>query len=147
VLHVRSLRRAIHGEEAAHARLREFVDARNPDGVKFETVILGGEPVAAVADYALHESPDLLVADKHGRRASNLWRAGVFAKELARRVACPTLAVPNKFDGASPTSDTSFREILCATDFLPASIAALTSITVSWRRWHASCEMRYRMTH
>jgi nucleotide-binding universal stress UspA family protein len=130
VLHVRSLRRAIHGEEAAHARLREFVDARNPDGVKFETVILAGDPVAAVADYALHESPDLLVVDKHGRRASNLWRAGVFAKELARRVACPTLAVPNKFDGASPTADTSFREILCATDYLPASIAALKKALV-----------------
>jgi nucleotide-binding universal stress UspA family protein len=30
---------------------------------------------------------DLLVVDKHGRRASKLWRAGVFAKELATPVA------------------------------------------------------------
>ena len=130
VLHVRSRRRGIDDEEAAHARLREFVDARNPDRVKFETVILPGDPVAAVADYALHKLPDLLVVDKHGRPASNLWRAGVFAKELARRVACPTLTVPDKFDGASPTADTSFREILCATDFSPASIAALKKALV-----------------
>ena len=130
VLHVRSRRRANHGEEAAHARLREFVDARNPDRVKFETVILAGDPVAAVADYALQKSPDLLVVDKHGRRASNLWRAGVFAKELARRVACPTLTVPDTFDGASPTADISFREILCAADFSPASIAALNKALV-----------------
>jgi nucleotide-binding universal stress UspA family protein len=125
VLHVRSRRHAIHGEEAAHARLREFVDARNPDRVKFETVILAGDPVVAVADYALHKSPDLLVADNHGRRASKLWRAGVFAKELARLVASPTLTVPDNHDGANATADAMFREILCATDFSPASIAAL----------------------
>jgi nucleotide-binding universal stress UspA family protein len=130
LLHVRSRRRALHGEEAAHARLREFVDARNPGGVKFEIVFLAGDPVAAVADYARHESPDLLVVDKHGRRPGTLRRAGVFAKELARLVACPTLTVPDKFDGASPTADTSFREILCATDFSHASIAALTQALV-----------------
>ena len=130
VLHVRSRRHAIHGEEAAHVRLCEFVDARNPDRVKFETVILAGDPVAAAADYALHKSPDLLVVDKHGRPASNRWRAGVFAKELARRVACPTLTVPDNVDGASPTADTSFREVLCATDFSPASIAALKKTLV-----------------
>ena len=125
VLHVRSRRRGIDGEEAAHARLREFVEARNPEGVKFETVILAGDPVTAVADYARHKSPDLLVVDKHGRRASKLWRAGVFAKELARLVACPTLTVPKSDDVANSTAGTSFREILCATDFSPASIAAL----------------------
>jgi nucleotide-binding universal stress UspA family protein len=123
VLHVRSRRRGIDGEEAAHARLREFVDASNPEGVKFETVILAGDPVAAVADYARHKSPELLVVDKHGRRASKLWRAGVFAKELARLVASPTLTVPDNHDGA--TADALFREILCATDFSPSSIAAL----------------------
>ena len=89
LLHVRSRRRGIDGEEAAHARLREFVEARNPEAAKFETVILAGDPVTAVADYARHKSPDLLVVDKHGRRASKLWRAGVFGQELARRVASP----------------------------------------------------------
>jgi nucleotide-binding universal stress UspA family protein len=125
VLRVRSRRRAIEGEQAAHARLQEFVSARNPEGVKFETVILAGDPVAAVADYARHESPDLLVLDKHGRRASKLWRAGVFAKEMARLVNCPTLTVPDNHAGVSATADGMFREILCATDFSPASIAAL----------------------
>jgi nucleotide-binding universal stress UspA family protein len=125
VLHVRSPRRGIDSEEAAHARLRKFVDAHNPEGVKFETVILAGEPVAAVADYARHKSPDLLVVDRHGRQASKLWRAGVFGKELACRVACPTLTVPGNHDGANSTADAMFAEILCATDFSPASIAAL----------------------
>lgn len=86
VLHVRSRRRAIAGEEAAHARVREFVEARNPEGIKFETVRLVGDPGAAVADYARHQSADLLVVDKHGRRVSKRWRAGVFAKELANRI-------------------------------------------------------------
>jgi len=125
VLHVRSRRRGIDGEEAAHARLRKIVEARNPEGAKFETVILAGDPVTAVADYARHKSPDLLVVDKHGRRASKLWRAGVFANELARLVASPTLTVLGNHDGANAIADAVFREILCATDFSPASIAAL----------------------
>jgi nucleotide-binding universal stress UspA family protein len=71
-----------------------------------------------------------LVVDKHGRRAGKLWRAGVFAKELARLVACPTLTVPENHDVANSTSGTSFREILCAIDFSPASIAALKQALV-----------------
>ena len=62
--HVQSSRRGIDGEEAAHARLREFVEARNPEAAMFETVILTGDPVTAVADYARHKSPDLLVVDR-----------------------------------------------------------------------------------
>jgi nucleotide-binding universal stress UspA family protein len=125
VLHVRSRRRGIDGEEAAHARLRKFVQTHNPEGAKFATVILAGDPVTAVAEYARHKSPDLLVVDKHGRRASKLWRAGVFAKQLAHLVASPTLTVPDNHDGANATGDAMFREILCATDFSPVSIAAL----------------------
>ncbi len=49
VRHVRSRRRGLDDEKAAHARLREFVDARNPDRVKFETVILAGDPVATAS--------------------------------------------------------------------------------------------------
>ena len=106
------------------------MEARNPEGAKFETVILAGDPVTAVADYARHKSPDLLVVDKHGRRASKLWRAGVFGKELACRVACPTLTVPDNHDGANSTAHAMFAEILCATDFSPASIAALKQALV-----------------
>lgn len=130
VLHVRSRRGGFDDEEAAHARLRKFVGARNPEGAKFETVILAGDPITAVADYARHKSPDLLVVDKHGRRASKQWRAGVFAKELARLVASPTLTVPDNHDGANATADAMFAEILCATDFSPASIAALKQALV-----------------
>jgi nucleotide-binding universal stress UspA family protein len=130
VLHVRSRRRGFDDEEAAHARLRKFVEPRNPEGAKFETVILAGDPVTAVADYARHKSPDLLVVDKDGRRASKLWRAGVFAKELGRLVASPTLTVPDNHDGGNATADAMFREILCATDFSPASVAALKQAVV-----------------
>ena len=50
---------------------------------------------------------------------------GLFGKEFARLVACPTLTLPDIRDVANSTAGTSFREILCATDFSPASIAAL----------------------
>ena len=38
--------------------------------------------------------------------------------------------MPDNHDGANSTADTSFREILCATDFSPASIAALKQALV-----------------
>ena len=125
VLHVRSRWRGRDGEEAAHTRLREFVAARNPDAARFETVVLAGDPVTAVADYARHRPPDLLVVGQAGRRASTLWRAGGLAGELARLVSCPMLTVPGGNDAANATAEASFRDILGATDFSPASVAAL----------------------
>ena len=107
----------------------------------FETVILAGDPVTAVADYARHESPDLLVVDKHGRRASNLWRAGIFAKELARLVACPTLIVPDNHDVANSTAGTSFREILCAYGFFPCVHCGAET-----RRWCLAQQSGGRLT-
>ena len=56
--------------------------------------------------------------------------SGSLAKELARLVACPTLTVPDNHDVANSTAGTSFREILCASDFSPMSIAALKQALV-----------------
>jgi nucleotide-binding universal stress UspA family protein len=125
VVHVRSSQRAIEGASAARSGLRTFVESNNPDGVRCEAVILSGDPVTAVIDYAGQTSPDLLVVSKRGTRASKFRPRGVFAKEIARRVSCPTLAVPSEYHAVS-----SFGEILCPTNFSAASSAALRQALV-----------------
>ena len=82
VVHVRSRRDPTERESAEQTRLREFVSQSNPDQATFESVILYGDPVSAVAEYAQSTAPDLVVVGKTGRRGSSLWRTGVYAREL-----------------------------------------------------------------
>jgi nucleotide-binding universal stress UspA family protein len=92
------------------------------EGLRLTTVELAGDPVAAVIAYAKQIAADLVVVARHGRRYGMYWRSGVYARELARAIARPTLAVP---DGGSPGGKGPFVNILCPTDFSAASDAAL----------------------
>jgi nucleotide-binding universal stress UspA family protein len=81
-------------EPTAHLRLRNFVTRSG--GVvasAIETAIVYGNPVSAVAEYASATAADLLVVGRTGPRGSQLWRAGLFAKELASVARRPTLVV------------------------------------------------------
>ena len=66
---------------------------------------------------------------RHGRPYGTYWRPGVYAKDIARRVSCPTLAVPEAREG-SPTSDAPFAEILCPMDFSSASEVAVNQALI-----------------
>jgi len=96
----------------------------NPGGVAVTPVVLTGDPVVAVAEYARVNSADLVVVGQNGRRGSRFWSSGVLATDIARAVASPTLTVSN-----TPVSDTnaapSFSNIVCAIDFSVASLRAL----------------------
>lgn len=83
---------------------------------------LAGDPVTAVTEHAQLIAADLVVVPRHGRRYGAYWRPGVYAKDLARTLTCPTLAVP---DTGPPGPKSSFVDILCPTDFSAASRAAL----------------------
>ena len=105
-------------------RLVKFISSLNPEGVAVTPVVLTGEPVKAVAEYARVNSADLVVVGQNGRRGSRFWSSGVLATDVARAVASPTLTVSNK-----PVADTevaaSFNNIVCAIDFSAASLRAL----------------------
>ncbi len=111
-------------EAAEHARLREFVEARAPRGVRIERAILFGNAIKAVAEYARRFPRELLVVSRQRGRHSTVWRPRVAANALARQVDCPTLMVP---EGAGHVTEpaATFREILCATDFSASATAAL----------------------
>jgi nucleotide-binding universal stress UspA family protein len=110
--------------DPVHRRLEDFVSSLKPEGVDVAPVVLSGDPAKNVAEYARMKAADLLVVGQHGRRGTRFRSSGVLANDLARDVPCPTLTVP-----AEPVSDAqvdpSFRNIVCAIDFSPASRQAL----------------------
>lgn len=136
VLQLRGRRRASENpvatplaEGSVELRLGQFVDSLNPLGVRVSVAELTGDPVTAVSDYARRTAADLVVVARHGRPHGIYWRPGVYAKEIARHVSCPTLVVPEAHEEAR-TSDALFTEILCPTDFSSASEVALNQALV-----------------
>src|SRR5687767_9607731 len=125
LVHVRSRRESRDEETAEQLRLRTFVTDSDEKQVSFQAVILYGDPVRAVADYAQSIAPDLIVVGNTGRPGSTLWRPGAYAKELATLVNCPTLMVPADEHRPNRDAEFSFENILCATDFSDAASAAL----------------------
>jgi nucleotide-binding universal stress UspA family protein len=103
-------------------RLSSFMEAVDTEGLRLSMAALAGDPVTAVTEHAQLIDADLVVVPRHGRRYGAYWRPGVYAKDLARTLTCPTLAVP---DTGPPDPKSSFVNILCPTDFSAASRAAL----------------------
>ena len=130
VVRVRSRRDTTDRESAEHSRLREFVSKSNPNQATFESAILYGDPVSAVAEYAQSTAPDLVVVGKTGRRGSSLWRTGVYARELASVIRCPTLVMQAGQNRTSADAQPMFRNILCPVDSSPPAVAALRQAVV-----------------
>jgi nucleotide-binding universal stress UspA family protein len=105
-------------------RVAEFISSSNPEGVAVTSVVLTGDPVKAVAEYARVKSADLVVMGQNGRRGSRFWSSGVLATDVARAVPCPTFIVSK--EAVADTDVTgSFKNILCGIDFSAASLSAL----------------------
>ena len=109
--------------------MAQFVDSLNPDGVRVSAVQLTGDPLKAVSDYAQRTAADLVVVAKHGRPYGTYWRPGMYAKDVARYLVCPTLTVPEAREDA-PVQRAPFTKILCPTDFSSASEVALSQALV-----------------
>src|SRR5688572_15525842 len=122
VVHARS-REQSKEKDAAAQRLRNFIAGNSVVPVPFEAAIVYGDPVSAVAEYARVTAPDLVVVGRTGRRGSRLWRAGVFAKELASVVNCPTLVLPLKPNRVTAETEPLFKNILCPVDSSPTAAA------------------------
>ena len=111
----------------ADRRLSSFIEAADTDGLRLSTVELAGDPVTAITEHANLVGADLVVVARHGRRHGACWRPGDYARDLARALPCPTLAVPDTWPREA---DGAFVNIVCATDFSAASAAALQKALV-----------------
>ena len=130
IVHARSRLGPTERESAEQSRLRKFVTESNPEDETFESAILYGDPVSAVAEYAQSTAPDLVLVGRTGRRGSSLWCAGVYARALASAIRCPTLVVQAGQNRTNADSQPTFRNILCPVDSSPPAVAALKQAVV-----------------
>lgn len=131
VVHVLGQRRALfngpaekQGETATQARLRKFVESAASGRPDFQGVLLAGDPLTAVVEYATRHGADVIVVGQHGRQGSPYWRRGVFAVELSRSVGCRILTVPDEIRSGD-VQPVRWGHILCAVDFSEGSAPAV----------------------
>jgi nucleotide-binding universal stress UspA family protein len=105
---------------AAIAAFRRTAEAA---GVRFKVSVQHGNPAGVILLHARSRRPHVIVMGTHQRTGVERFRAGSIAETVALRAACPVLIVPGA--SAVAQASASFKSILCAVDFSPASTAAV----------------------
>jgi nucleotide-binding universal stress UspA family protein len=93
-------------------------------GVPVRVTVYEGRVVAEIVERALRWPADLVVMGTHGRGGFQRWVLGSVTEKILRQAPCPVLVVPPAARAAA-ASGVPFRQLLCAVDFSPASLAAL----------------------
>jgi nucleotide-binding universal stress UspA family protein len=107
------------------ARLREFAAATTPDlpaDFRVRQAVFAHEAILEAIDDI---DADLLVMGTHGRSGFRHLLMGSVTEKVIRRAPCPTLIVPPAAAGGGTPELIARRQILCAVDFSPGSLAAL----------------------
>jgi nucleotide-binding universal stress UspA family protein len=107
---------------ALTTRLRQEATAA---GVRVKVSVQHGDPAGVILLHARARRPHLLVIGTQRRAGLSRFRAGSIAETVALRAGCAVLVVPAAAGDAVAQRPTSFREIVCAVDFSPASTGAL----------------------
>ncbi|MCC7179105.1 MAG: universal stress protein [Acidobacteria bacterium] len=109
--------------EEVVAAMKRQAEAMGAGAVEPYLVAESGDPVNTIIDQALAIPSDLIVMGTHGRSGFNRLLNGSVTEELLHRSPCPVLTVPPHAQGAP--GDVTFKRIVCAMDFSPASLQAL----------------------
>jgi nucleotide-binding universal stress UspA family protein len=109
--------------EQIRADLSALVAPARRVGLRIDTELRDGQAAAEIVTAARELSADLVVMGTHGRTGFQRLVLGSVTETVLRRVACPVLTVP--VHAPVPPSALFFKRILCATDFSPASAAAV----------------------
>ncbi|HUF46323.1 MAG TPA: universal stress protein [Vicinamibacterales bacterium] len=110
-------------EEVVEAlrRALQVAGVTTPD---VETIAEAGDAVAAIIDRAVATPADLIVMGTHGRTGLDRLFVGSVAEQVLRGAPCPVLTVsPGAV--AAPSTEVTFKRILCPVDFSPASLPAV----------------------
>jgi nucleotide-binding universal stress UspA family protein len=109
--------------ESLQAELSSVVAPARRAGLRADGDFREGKPAAEVVKAARELHADLVVMGTHGRSGFSRWVLGSVAETVLRRAPCPVLTIPALApDRPGPMF---FKRILCATDFSPASEAAV----------------------
>jgi nucleotide-binding universal stress UspA family protein len=90
-----------------------------------DTEVVQGSVPREIARLARALPADLLVMGSHGRSGFERLMLGSVTEKLLRTAPCPVLTVPIRAAAAAPVS-ALFSRVLCAVDFSPASLHAIT---------------------
>jgi nucleotide-binding universal stress UspA family protein len=92
-------------------------------GLRADAELREGRPAAEIVAAARDLPADLVVMGTHGRTGIGRFVLGSVTETVLRRVMCPVLTVPVHAPGQP--GPMFFKRIVCATDFSPASAAAV----------------------
>jgi nucleotide-binding universal stress UspA family protein len=108
------------------AAMQKFAAEEAAPGVPMEFEIGEGKPATEIVEKAKEMSCDLLVLGTHGYSGFDRLVLGSVAEKALRKAECPVLTVPCHAPDAVPIPAALFKHILCAIDFSPCSIRALS---------------------
>lgn len=109
---------AVQAREAALTSLARFTGSLS-DKVDFEIRVEAGDPTADILALVAEAKPDLLILGTHRARPFLDTLRETTAQRIVRLSNCPVLMVADRTDHA-------YDHVLAATDFSPASAAAIT---------------------
>jgi nucleotide-binding universal stress UspA family protein len=113
--------------DAMQTELSSLVGPANRAGLHAVAELRDGHPATETVRVAQELHADLIVMGTHGRTGFQRFVLGSVAETVLRRAPCPVLTVPPRAgEDADPMF---FKRILCATDFSPASEAAVRYAT------------------
>jgi nucleotide-binding universal stress UspA family protein len=111
---------ATHAEVVA--MLQQQAEATGATAVNPALEAKSGDATEVIVGRALALPADLVVMGTHGRSGFNRLLYGSIAEQVLHRASCPVLAVPPH---APATADVTFKRVVCALDFSPASLQAV----------------------
>lgn len=107
------------------AELRRSLDLVDAAGIQVHPVAQEGETARKVLEHAKAIGADLVVMGTHGRSGIDGLLLGSITAKVVWAAPCPVLTVPS-LAAAESSGQVLFKKILCAMDFSPSSLAALT---------------------
>jgi nucleotide-binding universal stress UspA family protein len=108
-------------------QFRDELDAfASASGVAaLDTEVTQGSVAGEIVRFANELPADLLVMGTHGRSGFDRLMLGSVTEKILRKAPCPVLTVPARASAVVPVN-ALFSRVLCAVDFSPASLHALT---------------------
>ncbi len=110
--------------QAARAELTKLEDEARQHGIPVHSVLESGVVFERILQSVQDHNADLLILGTRGKTEAGRIALGTVARQLLARTTCPILTVPSRSAAALPWAG-GCQRVLVATDFLPASTAAL----------------------
>jgi nucleotide-binding universal stress UspA family protein len=114
---------------AVAASLEAFAKDEVGAGLSMTREVLEGNAASEIATYAREHGMQLIVLGTHGRSGFERLAMGSVAEKVLRTAECPVLTVPPRVPDRVPVPAALFRHVLCAIDFSPCSMEALSYAT------------------